>query len=95
MIEQDYNINPREVVRRRLLEDLRKVEAIDVRTAILCGELGCGEIVQDFVSRHQSLRCPYIGRVDDPKAYCERLRREYRAAIEAEQGEDAGTNPSF
>lgn len=78
MIEQKYKINPWETVRKRLEEDLGKAEEIDVRSAILCGELGCREIVQDFISRHPDLRCPYMGKVDDPRAYCERLRKEYQ-----------------
>lgn len=81
MVEQKYKINQREIVKKRLKEDLGKAEEIDVRSAILCGELGCGEIVQDFISRHPDLRCPYMGKVDDPSAYCERLRKEYQESI--------------
>ena len=80
MMQQGKQNNPREVVKSRLRGDLGDVEAADLRTAILCGELGCGREVQEFIAKHPALRYPYEGRVPDPKTYCERLRREYHAA---------------
>ncbi len=75
--------DPRQVVVSRLQQDLGQVEAIDIRTAVLCGEIGCDDQTVKYVEQHPHLRCPYQGRVDDPHHYCMQLRREYQAAVRA------------
>lgn len=77
---EEYRSTAREAVRGRLEKDLGQLEEIDVRSAVLCGEMGCAEMA-DFISRHRRLRCPYMGRVEDPEGACRRLREEYQAAI--------------
>lgn len=76
---------PRAAVESRLREDLRDVEPVDIRSAVFCGEMGCGEREQEYLLDHPDLRCPYMDRVDDPSAYCAQLREAYQAAVEADE----------
>jgi len=72
--------NPREVVAKRLKQDLDEVTENDIRTAVLCGEMGCGDMRQ-FILGHPDLRCPYANQPDGQEK-CERLREAYVAAIQ-------------
>lgn len=72
--------NPRQVIKNRLNRDLEEVEEADIRSAVLCGEMGCDEM-ETFISENPQLRCPYSGRVEDPAGACEQLRREYLEVI--------------
>ncbi|MFB6153637.1 MAG: hypothetical protein ABEJ27_05235 [Halodesulfurarchaeum sp.] len=73
--------NRRSVIHRRLREDLGEYDEIDVRSAIFCGEMGCGEREQEILVDHPDLRCPYMDRVENPSGYCRRLRSAYTAAV--------------
>lgn len=73
---------PREAVRRRLREDLGEADPADVRSAVFCAEMGCGEREQRYLIEHPTLGCPYMNRVDEARRHCDRLRHEYREAID-------------
>jgi len=73
--------DPRTVIRERLEADLDEIEEADVRSGVFCAEMGCGEREQEFLSQHPRLRCPYMGRVPDPSAHCQRLREEYHEVM--------------
>lgn len=74
-------LNPRKVIENRLRADLGSIEEMDIKSAIICGEMGCGPTEQEYLNKHPLLRFPYMNRVDDPRKYCERLRKEYQEAI--------------
>jgi len=71
--------NPREVVERRLIKDLGRATEAHITAGVLCGEMGCGEMME-FIDRHPDLSCPYGG-MRDGKEKCDRLKAEYRSAI--------------
>jgi len=70
----------RSVVIDHLNEYLGKAEEIDIRSAVLCGEMGCGDMA-DFIFNHDELRCPYNGRVENPQEACHKLHEAYQQAI--------------
>lgn len=78
--------NPRQVIVQRLQQDLGQVEPADIRTAVLCGEMGCDEVTQQYIQSHPGLRCPYQGRVEDPQGHCKQLRTAYLVAVKASRG---------
>jgi len=73
------SISPRNVVIERLRQDIGEPTENDIRTAVLCGEMGC-EDMRQFIENHPVLRCPYADRPDG-RERCERLREAYQAAI--------------
>lgn len=81
MHKQSTGTNPRKAVIQRLQKELGKAEEIDIKSAVICGEMGCGESMQDFLLKHPELRCPFMGKVEDPRASCENLQKDYRSAI--------------
>lgn len=82
MSQKESQENPRKIVKQRLEDDLGSVEEADVRSAIFCGEMGCGEHEQKYLLQHPDLRCPYMDRVDNPREFCMQLREEYQAATD-------------
>ncbi|MDR8390711.1 hypothetical protein NC796_06165 [Aliifodinibius sp. S!AR15-10] len=74
------NKTAREVVIDHLNEYLGAAEEIDIRSAVLCGEMGCGDMA-DFIFNHDELRRPYNGRVDNPEEACHKLHEAYQQVI--------------
>lgn len=81
MCEESPETDPRKAVIQRLQKELGKAEEEDIKSAVICGEMGCGESVQDFLLKHPGLRCPFMGKVEDPRTSCENLQKDYRNAI--------------
>lgn len=90
----EHPLNPRQIVEQRLKADLGEADPMDIRSAVLCGELGCDEVTQDYISRNPRLRCPYSGRVENASAHCERLRQEYQAAVTKGMDDHTGDSSS-
>ncbi len=69
------------MIRERLESDLDEAVEADIRSGVFCAEMRCGEREQESLSQHPKLRFPYLRRVSDPSAHCQRLRKEYHEAM--------------
>lgn len=80
-MQHNNNVNnPREKVREYLLEHLGQDEEIDLKSAVLCGEMGCGEMSK-FIAASPNLRCPFENRIEQPQEHCKRLREIYQNSM--------------